>query len=60
MNSTYEVTVVRTEHITFRVEADSPEAAMECYLMDGDEIGSKTVVGPIVVNVVQVVEPEAA
>lgn len=36
----YIVTVQRTEWISFRVRASSPQDAEERYLMDGDEIAS--------------------
>ena len=37
----YEVTVTRIETVTFAVNADSPEDALERYLLDGDEVRSK-------------------
>lgn len=40
--STYRVTIRRTEFIAFAVEADSPEAAQARYLMDGVEVASET------------------
>ncbi|MCX4826905.1 hypothetical protein OG883_45545 [Streptomyces sp. NBC_01142] len=39
----YEVTVFRTEMITFTLSAASAQDAEERYLMDGEEIGSETV-----------------
>lgn len=39
----YEVTASRTESIMFVVDADSPEDAEARYLIDGDEVASKTV-----------------
>lgn len=41
MSGLYDVTVTRTEHITYRVKAESPEDA-EADMHDGIEIGSKT------------------
>lgn len=38
----YEVVIVRTEIIAFRLAATSAEDAEERYLMDGDEVGSET------------------
>lgn len=40
---TYEVTVLRTEMITFSLPAASVQDAQERYLLDGDETGSDTV-----------------
>jgi len=42
MEQDYEVTISRTEIITFRLKATSPEDAEERYLMDGEEVRSKT------------------
>ncbi|MEW2260769.1 hypothetical protein [Streptomyces sp. NPDC047869] len=39
----YEVTVLRTEMIAFRLLAASAQDAEERYLMDGEETGSETV-----------------
>ncbi|MFJ4526195.1 hypothetical protein ACIP4Y_35655 [Streptomyces sp. NPDC088810] len=39
----FEVTVVRTEMITFTLRAASGQDAEERYLMDGEETGSETV-----------------
>lgn len=40
---TFLVSVLRTESISFEVEAESREDAEARYLMDGEETGSKTV-----------------
>ncbi|MFG3132931.1 hypothetical protein ACGFZU_35185 [Streptomyces tendae] len=53
MQRHYTVTVHRTEAISFRVLADSPEDAEARYLSDGDETGSDTVA-----TEVQSTEPE--
>lgn len=42
MNS-FEVTVIRTEMITFHLPATSPQDAEASYLMDGEETSSETV-----------------
>lgn len=39
---TYEVTVSRTERITFQLTAASPQDAEDRYLSDGEETASKT------------------
>ncbi|MGW3954617.1 hypothetical protein ACWEKM_27630 [Streptomyces sp. NPDC004752] len=39
----YEVTVFRTEMITFTLRADSAQDAEERYLLDGEETDSETV-----------------
>lgn len=39
----YDVTIERTEVITFRVKADSKAEALENYLMLGDEVASETI-----------------
>ncbi|MGW6145342.1 hypothetical protein ACWFR4_46130, partial [Streptomyces sp. NPDC055140] len=41
--NSYEVTVFRTEKITFTLTAASLQDAEERYLLDGEETGSKTV-----------------
>lgn len=38
----YAVTIERTEHITFQLEADNREDAIERCLSDGDEVMSRT------------------
>ena len=42
MNS-FEVTVIRTEMITFHLPATSPQDAEASYLVDGEETSSETV-----------------
>ena len=39
----YEVTVTRTETITFELDAESADDAWQRYLLDGEETGSRTV-----------------
>lgn len=39
----YRLVIERTEVITFEVDADSPDQAEDRYLMDGDEVMSRTV-----------------
>lgn len=39
----YEVTVLRSERIAYRLDARDPEDAKARYLSEGDEVGSKTI-----------------
>lgn len=48
---TYEVSVRRSEIITFHVEADDADAAWDAYLLEGDEIGSYSDPQPEVLDV---------